>query len=73
MAAKTFTTVEVARRVGVSRQTLQTWIARRVIPAPKPIALGRVRVRLWTKADIERTKRFKGTLRRGPKTRRKKR
>jgi excisionase family DNA binding protein len=68
---KTFTTGQAAVRIGVSRQTLQAWIAADQIPAPKPIEMGRVSVRLWTKADVERARKFKGTLKPGPKARRK--
>jgi excisionase family DNA binding protein len=67
MAQRTFTTVEAAKLIGVSRQTLQTWIAGKMIQAPMPIEVGHVKVRLWTKTDIDRAKRFTGTLKPGPK------
>jgi excisionase family DNA binding protein len=50
MSLKLYTTREVAQRAGVSRQTLQAWIAVRKIKAPAVIlAAG---VRLWTDADV---------------------
>jgi len=67
MSAKTYTTGQAAQQIGVSRQTLQAWIAAGEISAPKPIGAGKVTLRLWTSADIEKAKKFKGTLRRGPK------
>jgi excisionase family DNA binding protein len=59
MRAKTYSTGEAAKQIGVSRQTLQTWIASSQIVAPKTIDLGNVSVRLWTKADIERVRKQK--------------
>ena len=65
MAAKTYSTGEAAARIGVSRQTLQSWIASGSVKAPKPVEVGRVTVRLWTDADIKKTRKFKGTLKGG--------
>lgn len=71
MSAKTYTTREAAKQIGVSRQTLQTWIAAGEIDAPKPIGVGNATLRLWTKADIEKVQRFKGSRQPGPKKRKK--
>lgn len=50
MSPKLYTTREVAKRAGVSRQTLQTWITEQKVKAPAVIrAAG---VRLWTPADL---------------------
>jgi excisionase family DNA binding protein len=50
VAVRLYTTREVAKRAGVSRQTLQTWIAKKRVKAPAVIrAAG---VRLWTEADV---------------------
>lgn len=50
MTPKLYTTREVAKRAGVSRQTLQTWIAGKRVKAPAVIrAAG---VRLWTEGDL---------------------
>jgi excisionase family DNA binding protein len=50
VSLKLYTTREVARRAGVSRQTLQAWIARKKVKAPAVIrAAG---VRLWTEDDL---------------------
>lgn len=72
MNAKTYTTAEVAAKVGVSRQTLYSWIEGGKIKAPKPIKLGQRSMRLWTDADIEKARRFKGTLKPGPRSKKKK-
>jgi excisionase family DNA binding protein len=59
MAPKTFSTGEAAKQLGVSRQTLQTWLAAGKVEGPKPIEVGGMTVRLWTSADIARAKKFK--------------
>jgi excisionase family DNA binding protein len=50
MSKRFYTTREVAKRAGVSRQTLQAWIAGKRVKAPAVIhAAG---VRLWTESDL---------------------
>jgi excisionase family DNA binding protein len=73
MAAKTYTTAEAAAMIGISRQALYTWITDGKIDAPKPIELGKRSMRLWTKANIEKGRKFKGTLKSGPRSKKKKR
>jgi excisionase family DNA binding protein len=68
--AKSYTTVQAAKLIGVSRQTLQTWIAAGQIVAPEPVEIGDLKLRIWTARDIERAKKFKGTLKPGPKPKR---
>jgi excisionase family DNA binding protein len=64
---RTFTTAEAAKRAGISRQTLHTWINERVITAPEPVKVGAREFRFWTQKDIQHLKDFKGNLRPGPK------
>ena len=71
MDSKTYTTAEAAAKVGVSRQTIYTWIETGKIDAPKPIRLGQRSMRLWTKADIEQARKFKDSMDRGPKPKKK--
>jgi hypothetical protein len=54
-------------KIGVSRQTLQSWIDMNKIPVPGLKNIGRVRIRLWTDADIRQARKFKGTLKPGRK------
>jgi predicted DNA-binding transcriptional regulator AlpA len=72
MEPKIHTTAEAAVAIGVSRQTLYSWIEGDKVTAPKLIVTGQKSIRLWTKADIERVKRFKGTLKPGPRSKKKK-
>jgi excisionase family DNA binding protein len=65
MSPKTYTTSEAAKQIGVSRQTLQSWIAAGEVDAPKLIGEGKATLRLWTRADIEKAAKFKGALRPG--------
>jgi excisionase family DNA binding protein len=52
MPDKLYTTGQAARVIGVSRQTLQTWIAEGKVKVPK---LGNTR--LWSQAKVEELKR----------------
>jgi DNA-binding transcriptional MerR regulator len=65
MDEKTHLSGDVARKIGVSIQTLHDWIKNGHICAPKSIAVGKKSMLLWTKADIERVRKFKGTLKTG--------
>ena len=68
---KIYSTGDAAKRIGVSRQTLQTWIDRKSIPTPRLEKVGRVTIRIWKNADIEKARKFKGTLKPGRKVREK--
>jgi excisionase family DNA binding protein len=72
MDARTYTTAEAAEQIGVSRQTLFTWIAKKQITAPKPVRMGQRSIRFWTKEDIELARKFKGTLKAAPRSKKKK-
>jgi excisionase family DNA binding protein len=50
MIQKQFTTREAAKAVGITRATVQAWIAAKKIRAPKPISLAGIVVRIWSKA-----------------------
>lgn len=56
---KTYSTVEVAKLLGVGNDTLHRWIHTNLIPAPPIQRLGNLSVRLWTEEDIERAKDYK--------------
>ena len=72
MDAKTYTTAEAAAKIGVSRQTLFAWIKNGQIAAPKPIKMGQRSIRFWTNSDIGQARKFKGTLKSGPRSNKKK-
>jgi excisionase family DNA binding protein len=56
---KTYSTVEVAKLLGVGNDTLHRWIHSNVVPAPPVQRLGNVSVRLWTEKDVENVKKYK--------------
>jgi DNA-binding transcriptional MerR regulator len=64
---KHFTSREAAKRIGVTPQTLYTWIARGLVKAPEQIRAGGATFRLWTEDDIAAARKAKGKLKRGPK------
>lgn len=53
MSPKPCTTREAAAAVGITRATVQAWIAKRKIRAPKPIVFGNVTVRMWSPEDVK--------------------
>lgn len=54
MTVKVYTTVQATMDVGISRATLQAWIAARKFIPPKPTLVGARAKRLWTKSDLAR-------------------
>jgi excisionase family DNA binding protein len=52
-------TSEAAKASGVSRITLERWLAAGKIARPKILKVGRRKFRLWTGQDVERVKKFK--------------
>jgi excisionase family DNA binding protein len=59
MGSRIYSTGEAAKRVGISRATLQAWIANGKIDAPETKSLGNVTVRLWTQFDLARLRKMK--------------
>ena len=59
MAARTYTTKEAAKRLGVSRETLYQWLRAGKIPEPKQIRLGTKTQYLWFDADIEAARKYR--------------
>ncbi len=56
VSPKLFNTTEAAEEVGITRATLQEWIRRKIVAAPKlRIRDGRA-VRLWTSAEVAKLK-----------------
>ena len=66
MSSKLLSTVEVAEEIEVPRATLQYWIKEGKVRAPKTRLRNGVAVRLWTMVDIEKARKVKGSLKRGP-------
>jgi excisionase family DNA binding protein len=54
MSPRTYTTEEAAERAGISRATLQAWIAAKKFRPPKPTLDGARSKRLWDDSDVAR-------------------
>ena len=50
------TTPELAMMLRVSPSTLRAWIRERKVTAPRPVKVGKQRIRYWTTKDIKRVK-----------------
>jgi excisionase family DNA binding protein len=57
--AKTYSTVEVARILNITSDTLHRWIREKRVPAPEAQSLGPFRVRLWSTEEIEAVGKYK--------------
>jgi excisionase family DNA binding protein len=51
-----YSTVQVAKMLGIHQPSLQRLIRQRRIPFPPLETVGGLRIRLWTKADVERVR-----------------
>jgi excisionase family DNA binding protein len=49
---KTYTTGQVARLVGVGRDTIYRWLHSKAIRASQTATLGTMKVMLWTERDV---------------------
>lgn len=62
MSSKVYSTGEAAKAVGITRATLQAWIAAGKIAAPAAQDLGKIRVRLWSASDVARLRQQKAKI-----------
>jgi excisionase family DNA binding protein len=56
---KTYSTLQVAKLLGLTSATLHRWIRQKKIQAPPVQSLGGVQVRLWTLDDLEKARKYK--------------
>jgi excisionase family DNA binding protein len=56
---KTYSTIQVARLLGIASGTFHRWIRENRIEAPPAQTLGGMQVRLWTDADIAKVRKYK--------------
>jgi hypothetical protein len=59
MTSKVRTTLQATVKVGISRATLQAWIAAGKFIPPEPTLVGARAKRLWTKSDVTRLRKTK--------------
>ncbi len=55
---KNYSTVQVARMLGVHKVTLQRWLLSGKIAEPRRISYCGLITRFWTPRDVERTKKY---------------
>lgn len=53
------TTLDVAREIGVSKNTLFNWLRSGKLREPKSVQIGGMSVRVWSDGDLARAKKFK--------------
>lgn len=68
----TFSTRQVAKKLGLDATTLSRYITAKKVPAPKTIQLGGIRVHAWSERNIERVRRLLPKIKNGRKLRYKK-
>ena len=54
-----YSTAEVAKEIGVSKNTLLRWLYAGTLPEPKREVFGGVENRVWSAKDLERAKAYK--------------
>ena len=52
-------TEQVATKAGISKVTLERWLANGKVATPKVLKIGRSSFRNWTERDVERIRRYK--------------
>jgi excisionase family DNA binding protein len=65
-------TLQVAKLLGVTSDTLHRWIRERRIEAPPLQSLGGMKVRLWSEEFVEKVKKYKAAQYRKKPRRKKK-
>jgi DNA-binding transcriptional MerR regulator len=56
---RAYSTIEVAKLLDVTSDTLHRWIREKVVEAPPLQVLGRMRIRLWSEEEVEKARRYK--------------
>jgi len=64
-----FSTRQVAKKLGIGTATLSRYITSGKVPAPEPVNIGKLNVRAWSEADIERVRKILPKIANGRKTR----
>ena len=65
----TFSTRQVAKKLGITEATLSRYITAKKVPAPKTIYLGDFRVHAWTAEEIQHVRQLLPKIANGRKTR----
>lgn len=55
----TYSTAEIARKLGIHKLTLLRWLYSGLLPEPRHAKVGRLHLRVWTPKDLARARKFK--------------
>jgi excisionase family DNA binding protein len=58
LCVKTYTTVQLAKHLGIGRDTLYRWMRAKKIRGVQVTRFGNIRVRLWTERDAAEIRRY---------------
>ncbi len=67
-----FSTTEAAKMIGLHRVNLQQAISQKRVTPPRLTTVGGVRIRLWTRKDVERARKQLPKIKDGRRRRKKK-
>ncbi len=56
---ETYSTAQIARRIGVDKKTLLRWLYSKRLAEPEMISVGWSNIRVWSESDLTRANRFK--------------
>ena len=56
---KTYSTIRVAKILGVGTDTLHRWMLEKKVPRPQLQSVGGMSVRLWSEEDLRAAKEYK--------------
>jgi predicted site-specific integrase-resolvase len=56
---KSFSTQDVLKQVGISRATLERWLASGKLKGPQTVRFGKSEFRSWTASDLDRVRKYK--------------
>ena len=63
-------TPDAAKELGIHAITLHRYISAKKVPAPEIQRVGRIKVRLWSRKDIDRVRKLLPKIRNGRKKKR---
>lgn len=66
---RTFSTQEVAKKLGIAGATLSRYVSAGKVPTPKKLSSGGMTIHAWTEEDIERVRKLLPKIANGRKTR----
>jgi len=56
---KTYSTIQVAKQLGIGTDTLHRWMREKVVPTPPIQSVGGMSVRLWSGNDLAKAQKYK--------------